>query len=209
MGDMFPSATVIGTDLSPIQPTFVPPNVKFEIDDAQQAWTFPEESFDFIHARTLAGSIVDWPAFLDQVYKHVKPGGKAEIAEGRATFFCDDDSWPKDSHTWKWLAEFRRLEAAAGLQFDVIPVIPEMMEKAGFKDVRLEQYVIPMGTWPKDKTLKEIGRHLRMQFTGMGLEAYSMALFTRAGWSKEELDVLLAHVRTEMRSNKMHIYSYW
>lgn len=31
--DAHPEATVIGTDLSPIQPAYVPPNCKFEIDD--------------------------------------------------------------------------------------------------------------------------------------------------------------------------------
>lgn len=32
--DESPSAEVIGTDVSPIQPNWVPPNVKFELDDA-------------------------------------------------------------------------------------------------------------------------------------------------------------------------------
>jgi SAM-dependent methyltransferase len=33
MADEFPDAKVIGTDLSPIQPTSVPPNLEFIIDD--------------------------------------------------------------------------------------------------------------------------------------------------------------------------------
>jgi len=33
MADKFPHAQVIGTDLSPIQPVLVPPNLQFEIDD--------------------------------------------------------------------------------------------------------------------------------------------------------------------------------
>ena len=33
MGDEFPGAIITGTDLSPIQPVIVPPNVKFWIDD--------------------------------------------------------------------------------------------------------------------------------------------------------------------------------
>ena len=31
---MFPGCTVIGTDISPTQPTWIPPNLKFEIKDA-------------------------------------------------------------------------------------------------------------------------------------------------------------------------------
>jgi methylase of polypeptide subunit release factors len=34
MGDEFPEAKVIGTDVSPIQSDLVPPNVQFIIDDA-------------------------------------------------------------------------------------------------------------------------------------------------------------------------------
>ena len=34
MGDLFPTSTVIGTDLSPIQPAEVPPNVHFFVEDA-------------------------------------------------------------------------------------------------------------------------------------------------------------------------------
>lgn len=41
-------------DLSPIQPKWVAPNVKFEIDDLEKDWTFKENYFDFIHSRELS-----------------------------------------------------------------------------------------------------------------------------------------------------------
>ena len=48
--DEFPSATVIGSDLSPIQPSWVPPNAKFVIEDAESDWLYsPAEAFDDIH----------------------------------------------------------------------------------------------------------------------------------------------------------------
>lgn len=34
MGDMFPQSRVVGTDLSPIQPAMVPPNVEFYVEDS-------------------------------------------------------------------------------------------------------------------------------------------------------------------------------
>ena len=64
MADQYPSATVIGTDLSPIQPEWVPPNCHFEIDDVSLDWTFPSNHFDFIHIRELFGCIPDWDFFL-------------------------------------------------------------------------------------------------------------------------------------------------
>lgn len=34
MGDEFPEAEIIGTDLSPVQPDLVPPNVRFFVEDS-------------------------------------------------------------------------------------------------------------------------------------------------------------------------------
>lgn len=75
MADQFPSAEVIGVDISPSQPSWVPPNVNFQIDDVQEDWTYPEASFDFIHVRYMHGALSDWPKFYRQMYKFLKPGG--------------------------------------------------------------------------------------------------------------------------------------
>jgi hypothetical protein len=47
VADSFPMSEVIATDLSPIQPTWVPPNLQFLIDDCEADWAF-ERKFDFI-----------------------------------------------------------------------------------------------------------------------------------------------------------------
>ena len=59
-----------GTDLSPIQPDFTPPNLKFEIDDCCSAWVYPENHFDYIHIRMLVASVADWPALYRECYKY-------------------------------------------------------------------------------------------------------------------------------------------
>ncbi len=61
---------MLGTDLSPIQPDFTPPNLRFEIDDCCSKWTYDEDSFDFIHVRCLYGSVADWPAFYEECFKY-------------------------------------------------------------------------------------------------------------------------------------------
>jgi hypothetical protein len=38
MADKFPDCEVIGTDLSPIQPAYVPPNCKFYVDNYEDEW---------------------------------------------------------------------------------------------------------------------------------------------------------------------------
>lgn len=67
--EQHPSAVVVGTDLSPIQPSWVPPNVQFEIDDAQLDWTFEDASLDYVHSRCLMGSIASWPRLFEQAFR--------------------------------------------------------------------------------------------------------------------------------------------
>lgn len=40
MADRYPSAQVTGMDIAAVQPHWVPPNCHFEIDDAEEDWTF-------------------------------------------------------------------------------------------------------------------------------------------------------------------------
>jgi hypothetical protein len=57
-----------GNDLSPFQPSGVPPNVKFEIDDFEQDWPYEEGTFDLVHARTLSRSVADWGRCIERLF---------------------------------------------------------------------------------------------------------------------------------------------
>jgi hypothetical protein len=67
-GDKHPSSEVLGVDISPFQPSFVPPNVTFQLDDVEKEWTYAHE-FDFIHSRMMAGGIKEWPRFIEQSFE--------------------------------------------------------------------------------------------------------------------------------------------
>lgn len=87
-GDLYPSAEVIGNDVSAIQPNFVPPNVQFEVFDVETTWDY-SSPFDYIHCRYLwaanlsmevpvvlinvyrNGSIRNWPKLMHQAFKSV------------------------------------------------------------------------------------------------------------------------------------------
>lgn len=69
MGDKFPSATVLGVDLSPIQPTWVPPNVKFLVDDIEDEWV--HSKFDLVHLRLISPLMRDLPKLYKQAFEYV------------------------------------------------------------------------------------------------------------------------------------------
>jgi hypothetical protein len=69
VGDEYPSAEILGIDLSPIQPSWVPPNVRFIVDDAESPWVYPPNHFDFVHTRHLASSIKNYPKLVSEAKK--------------------------------------------------------------------------------------------------------------------------------------------
>lgn len=68
--DEHPEANVLGIDISPDQPSYVPPNARFEIDDLEEPWHFSEK-FDYIHSRMMTGSFANWPRFFEQAFECV------------------------------------------------------------------------------------------------------------------------------------------
>jgi len=62
----------LGNDLSAIQSKWVPPNVKFEVDDVESEWLY-EDKFDFIFSRYMAASILDWEKLIRQMHQYASP----------------------------------------------------------------------------------------------------------------------------------------
>jgi len=49
-------------------PYSVPPNVRFEIDDLEEPWTF-RGNFDYIHSRIMTLAFTDWRAYLQKCFE--------------------------------------------------------------------------------------------------------------------------------------------
>lgn len=148
MADTYPSAQVVGTDLSPIQPTFVPPNCSFEIEDVNSVWTYPNNHFDFIHIRELFGSVADWDELFAQAFAHSKPGGYVEITEHSTSPVSDDGTVDDDSFFTTFGATVSDLGAKTGKSFAIWKESKARMERAGFVDVVEKRYKWPINGWP-------------------------------------------------------------
>ncbi|KAE9576802.1 hypothetical protein CGMCC3_g7306 [Colletotrichum fructicola] len=177
IADLFPDAEVIGNDLSPVQSEWVPPNVKFEVDDVESPWVAP--TYDFIYCRFMAGAIADWPRLVKNTFKNTHPGGWVEFQDWDLLFKSDDGSITDDHYSMKMIKMF--------------------ME--GSRKIKC-----PLGMWPKDPYLRDLG-HMNMIQALDGLEAYNLRLYTGVlGWTVAEAQVLFAHVRNEIRNNAFHAY---
>ncbi|KAJ5641746.1 hypothetical protein N7490_005746, partial [Penicillium lividum] len=205
--DSYPGAEVVGTDLSPIQPSWVPPNLRFLVDDAESPWLFStNRSFDFIHARDLGGAIADWPRLLRQAYAHLRPGGWVELQEFEVTLRSDDDSMRLAPTLNEFLGHLHAASEAFHRPMNIAEGHRQRLVEAGFQDVRDEVYKVPSSMWPTDPIQKQIGRYNLCSLL-MAVESYSLALFTRVlGWSNLQTQVFYAGVRRDLNNPDVHTY---
>ncbi|KAF2250247.1 S-adenosyl-L-methionine-dependent methyltransferase [Trematosphaeria pertusa] len=203
MGDKYPSAEILGNDISPIQPSLVPPNVKFEVDDLEDEWVYSTK-FDYIHSRYLACSIRDWSKLMRQCFKYVKPGGWVEFQDFDTRFYTTSGGeYNKDTTIGQWADRIADGLRKFGVEPDPGPQIETWVKDAGFTNVHSRTLPFPVGTWPKDKTLKEVGAFNLLQFLD-NLEGMTLRIYTSAwGWKPEEVKVLCAQLRKEFKNPKM------
>ncbi|KKZ65565.1 hypothetical protein EMCG_08590, partial [[Emmonsia] crescens] len=201
--DAHPSAEVIGVDLSPIQPFYVPPNCSFEIDDLEKDWTWTRP-FDYIFSRMMVGSFADFSCFADQAYQHLIPGGYVELIDCIFPMACDDSTL-NDSLALKEFSDLL-LQASINLgrPLNAASSHRETLIKAGFTNVNVLNYKWPTNRWPKDPKNKRVGLWT-LANVGGGLEGLSLALMTRGlGWGKERVLAYLTTVRKDLHNPKIH-----
>ncbi|KAL1991213.1 hypothetical protein VTN49DRAFT_5717 [Thermomyces lanuginosus] len=204
-GDLHPSAEVIGCDLSPIQPTLVPPNVKFLVDDIESDWTYEKNPFDFIHARYLMGSIRDFGKLIKQCYRSVKPGGWVEFQDWDGYPTSEDGSF-KGTALQRYYDEVYSAFEKAGVEVRPGPKLEQWFKDAGFVNIHVEKFVVPYGIWPKDPHLKKLGAWNQAQAEANGYESGALAALTRyKQWTKEEVIVLASQARADGRRRDIHV----
>ncbi|KAM0326606.1 hypothetical protein ACHAQA_006475 [Verticillium albo-atrum] len=205
--DEFPATEVVGTDVSPIQPSWVPPNLQFQIDDCTQAWTFEESSLDYVHMRLLVGSIADWNSLFKEAYKSLKPGGWVESREGSPFIRSDDGTIKNKSAMQQWGPIFAKGGQTIGRPFTILEddVQKKAMEEAGFVDIEVYDYKIPIGGWAKDPVLNEAGKFFQAAIL-QDIEGTLNFIALVLGWSPDEVAVFGAHYRSEIKNKRIHGY---
>ncbi|KAH7357650.1 S-adenosyl-L-methionine-dependent methyltransferase [Pyrenochaeta sp. MPI-SDFR-AT-0127] len=204
--DEHPSARVLGTDLSPIQPAQVPPNCEFLIDDCEEEWIFHNQ-FDFIHTRAMVAAIKDWSRFFGQAYANLQPGGYLECQEIAFPIRCMDPGvTAENSPLVRWSELFIEAAGKVGLDGTGPRRFAPKIRDAGFVNVNVKTYKWPIGKWAKGAKFKLLGRFV-YEDTMDWLPSSALGLFTRVlKWTREEVEVFLAECRTEAKRKDRHYY---
>lgn len=213
---IFPNTEITGTDLSPVQPTEVPPNVHFLIDDAtEDEWLWEPNHFDFIHLSHMTGSMPSFKRLLAQTLKHLKPGAYIECQEIDPKPQCDDKTMPPENsdggysefamHDWLDLNVRSGRDSDPPRQFRIAHRIEQWMKDVGFVDVEQRVSKVPTNPWPQDEKLKTIGAWSERNWLD-ALSGWTYKPFLELGWSKPEIEVFLVDVRRSIQDRSVHAY---
>ncbi|ORY61339.1 S-adenosyl-L-methionine-dependent methyltransferase [Pseudomassariella vexata] len=196
MGDHFPEAKVLGLDLSPIQPSYVPSNVDFQVDDVELDWVI-DSDWDFIHMRNVARFLKKPSEVLERAFQHLQPGGWVEMQDVSMDYYSDDGTLTDDCPIHEWF----RLMHTIWPNYDIAKRGGQVMEDIGYVNVHSKAVGLPVGPWPKDPEQRTVGLRMATAFLVI-LETCSALL--PQDQRPADIEVLSARIRETLRNNKIH-----
>lgn len=185
MGERYPTARIRGIDVSTaLLPTVVPPNVVFEVADANDPWSVIMDDggsggqgstldLDFVHVRNIVGGGVrDLKRLFRQAFEHLRPGGQIEVSEVRNRWFLFEDG-ELDSDTTQadtdgleacqeLVANFAWMAEKVGVDFDPIVRVRALLEEVGFERAVEMSDLVPFAPAGVDERMRRKGAQLAL-----------------------------------------------
>lgn len=220
LADEFQTAEVIGVDLAPIQPREVPENCTFELCDLEEQFLpYPSEHFDVIHARFMHTGIANYPHFLCEIARMLRPGGLViliepdwePVADGKTATDLTRSGQPSGMRGWFALWEaYRRCLTDKGIDMATPRQLSSLLTNTrAFDRIVTQEGNIPIGFWPKDPLALSIGQLAWMDYDAM-LPALK-PLFLNAGMKEWEAKKLIEEAHQDLYyplvrpSTRLHI----
>lgn len=140
---LHPESTVVGTDLSLIQPTDnVPPNVSFVKEDSERdEWVFPEP-FDFVYLRFVLSCFDDHRVVMRKAFESLNPGGWIELLDPTFELLCTDGT-TEGTGIKRWSDLILQSGPVVGRDFLVAKNYKQWLLDLGFVDVVEEVLPVP------------------------------------------------------------------
>lgn len=151
-------------------------------------------------------TVVKKSSLANKVSSALKPGGWVELQELRFVANCDDDTLKDDYQLQDFLVLVHQGLAVFGVDAASMMRNKQLILDAGFVNVEEKIFKIPIGTWPRNKTMKVIGLYMKSVIND-GLHAIAVGPLTRGlKWTPEEVELYLIGVRKSLNDITTHSY---
>ncbi|EJD54030.1 S-adenosyl-L-methionine-dependent methyltransferase [Auricularia subglabra TFB-10046 SS5] len=218
MAKQFPHCEVVGIDLAPPKPQeAIPQNCRFEIDDANLGFPHFRERFDVVHTRSISAGIIDYPFFLRECARMLRPGGVFLFADGDLQLYnerfealaaCEEG---EEDYSWLQRIFFATYNSMKnrGAHIDGMTLAPKWIKEIpDFEDVCTQDIYIPVGSWLKGDSRVEVVSDLIRKDACLVIAGMKPMLMSE-GYFEDTVDVFIDEALHEMESLSVHTYSLW
>ncbi|KIL83822.1 hypothetical protein FAVG1_12972 [Fusarium avenaceum] len=205
VADLYPSTTVIGTDLSPIQGNSTPPNASMFVEDCEDPYWANGHNFDLVHFRGMAGFLLDLDAMVTNAHEHIKGGGWIEFQDFDYTVRCDDGTMQKDDPLRVFFETCAQGIRKYGCTNFGRRDVRKSMISAGFLQAQVVTKKVPISCWPKDEGLKDLGTLMEANILEL-IGSMSVKPLIALGISDEEREEMVSRACKSLRKGKAHRY---
>lgn len=150
VAETYPSMRVTGGDQSEVMVQFAcsishtVPTVTFKVMDILAPLAFPDESFDLIHARFIAGfmPVEAWLRLLAECKRLLRPGGIILLVEGEMAFTTSPAVEQLSASFTQALRAVGQSFSPDGRHLGITPVLRRLLAEVGFRSCRTEAAAI-------------------------------------------------------------------
>ncbi|KAJ4252794.1 hypothetical protein NW762_010700 [Fusarium torreyae] len=156
--------------------------------------------------RYLIGAIPDWGELFKEAFRCCKPGGFIESAEVNPIFNSDDETINEATAIQKWNHLWNEGGKAFDRSFTEVENDVELLQAAGFVDIQVKDFKVPVGGWAQDPKLRQVGRFVHATIAN-DLEGYTLLLAQQTlRWPQDEYQLFLTEMREAMKDKNIHGY---
>ncbi|KZW00512.1 S-adenosyl-L-methionine-dependent methyltransferase [Exidia glandulosa HHB12029] len=229
LGDIaadFPHVDAVGVDLVPPQLTYVPPNVRMEVDDINLGLEHFYGQFDVVNARLISAGIKDYAGLIDQMSRILRPHGLVILSE------CDFRVYNEDMEPFsltappaattsaaaaseppavaRYIGHMRKCIRARGGHVDAASLLHRWVSQhRSFTDVVYRDIYFPLSPFARGDS-HEMRRQRKIGFLArddsLAFMESARPLVLKGGVPEEEADNLLVAARSELMEGRLPCY---
>ncbi|KAG4427140.1 hypothetical protein IFR05_017377, partial [Cadophora sp. M221] len=157
MGMQYPSARVYVIEKLPLE--WREGNVFVCDDNVEEAWSLEDNSTNFIHVGCLMQSFTNHSHVFKEAFRVLKPGGYLEVVELHNVQYKNGEVLKNDY--FDYVKELRLALGQEGRDFDAVLRVKPNLHQVGFNNIEDEVVSMPIGAWPEEGFLSDIGEEFR------------------------------------------------
>ncbi|KAH7103025.1 S-adenosyl-L-methionine-dependent methyltransferase [Auriculariales sp. MPI-PUGE-AT-0066] len=200
MAKQFPHCEVVGVDLAPPAPGECSGS---NVPQANLGFPHFYNCFDIVNCRSITSGIVNYPYFLRECSRVLKPGGNFE-----GLTVCEEG---EPGYSWLQRIFFGAYNSMKnrGAQIDGMTLTPRWIRDIpDFENVATQDVYIPIGPWLKGDPRVELLSELMLRDTQLVISAMKPMLMSE-GYFEDTVDTFIEEAQQELREQSVHIYSVW